>query len=83
MSLAVIDKLNQDPSPTRVLGSMDVTALYPSLDAERDSKLCGSLVRKHLDKIQGVNWQETPRYLALTHTPGELEELYLTDVCHS
>ena len=44
--LSAINMLNLDPSPSRVIGSMDVTALYPSLDAGEDSIVEGKLIGK-------------------------------------
>ena len=83
--LAAIDSANTNATTNNnwILGSMDVAALYPSLEAEEDSVVVGKLVSKYCDKVQGVVWPEVSRYLVLTHTPAELKSLGLTGVCHT
>ena len=79
--LSAIDSANAAPRDDWVLGSMDVSALYPSLNPREDSVLVGRLAEKHSDLVEGVVWPEVARYLTLTHTEQELKDEGLTDVC--
>ena len=45
-------------------GSLDVRALYPSLDQERAAESVAMFVRRSKVKIEGVDWRETQVFLA-------------------
>ena len=66
-----------------VLGSMDVAALYPSLDSKEDAHTAGQLVRKHSCLMTSFCWLEGARFLALSLKPAEIQQLGLQHVVHT
>ena len=74
--LAKIDPVNQNwqetgsvPNPEDVtVASLDAEALYPSLDVQQCSKLCGQLIRDSQMSISGVDYKWAGLYVALNCT---------------
>ena len=64
-----------------VLGSMDVAALYPSLDIDHTTEIVCQQFMESDTKITGVNYVEVILYIALNKTKEEIEELGLTEKC--
>ena len=69
-----------DSRPDIIIGSMDVEALYPSLDKDKDPKLAGDMITRHAHLFASFNWVEGSRFLALTLTPDQISHLGLTEV---
>ena len=87
--IAAIDEFNnrvrprQHPSESLALGSMDCIALYPSCKIQESAVVVQALVTKYADSfLDNINWEEASRYIALTHTPGQINALGLKDVVH-
>ena len=66
-----------------VLGSMEVAALYPSLDSKEDAHTAGQLVKKHSCLRTSFCWLEGARFLALSLKPAEIQQLGLQHVVHT
>ena len=66
-----------------ILGSMDVAALYPSLDKDQDTKEAGDMVARHAHLFTSFNWVEGARFLALALLPDQIKHLGLTPVVHT
>ena len=58
-------------------GSLDVKALYPSLDIEQTSKICGDRVKTSPLVFEGVNLKWALKYVALGLKDGEREQRHL------
>ena len=73
--LSAVDKsveeiLSKNYEPGDIfIGSLDVSALYPSLDIEQTAKICGERFAKSGVKLPGVDWYWISIYVALTHPP--------------
>ena len=63
-----------------VVGSADVKALYPSLDAVTTAKICGDLVARSGVKVKGFKPEDAALYIAATHTQEEIDEAGLTNL---
>ena len=61
-----------------VVGSLDVQALYPSLDQEQAAEAVSRFVLRSKTKITGVNWRLSQVFLASNLTPGEIKQEGLT-----
>ena len=81
--LAELERVNEsgelDDSCT--LGSLDVKALYPSLDVTFTSKIVGEMFYKSGVNIASVNHKELGLYLALNRTPAQLRGKGLLNFC--
>ena len=64
-----------------VIGSLDVKALYPSLDVPFVSRVVADMFLSSNVSVPCVNTKELGLYLALNRTPSELRDLGLTDFC--
>ena len=60
--------------------SMDVKALYPSLDIKIVAATVGQMYQTSELEVKGVVWKEACKYLALVLRPEEIEEIGLQDV---
>ena len=81
--IASIDMFNRENTDNNMLIiSMDVKALYPSLDVKEVSKTVAEIYRESKFEIQGVDYEEACRYLALLLSPTEIDHLGLTQVVH-
>ena len=54
------------------VGSLDVKALYPSLEIEKTSKICAERVRNSGLKVDGIDWIWATKYIALNWTRQEV-----------
>ena len=54
------------------LGSLDPTALYPSLDDKRVAKLCGEFVRVSSLIFEGIDWKWAFIYVAMNSKPWQV-----------
>ena len=80
--LAEIRNLNQRGFENdTVIGSLDVKALYPSLDVEFAAEIVAKKFRESQYEIEGVNYNEEGLYLALSKTEKELDKLRLLEYC--
>ena len=69
-----IDQLNEEWEKQGIkwgkgelfVGSLDATALYPSLDVRQCSKLCGEMLRESPLKVEGIDYTWAAMYVALT-----------------
>ena len=64
-----------------VLGSLDVKALYPSLDVAFVSKVVAEMFLSSQVTVPSLNTKELGLYLALNRSPGQLRDLGLADYC--
>jgi hypothetical protein len=87
--IAAMDEFNycvrprQQSSEALMIGSMDCIALYPSCKIVESAVVVQALVTKYADSfLDNVNWEEASRYLASTHTPGQINTFGLKDVVH-
>ena len=64
-----------------VIGSLDVKALYPSLDVPYVSRVVADMFLSSNVSVPSVNTKELGLYLALNRTPKELRDLGLADFC--
>ena len=81
--LAEVDRINEEGriDNTFIVGSMDVEALYPSLDIEFTvDKVCELLYESSV-KIEGIDYKELGLYLSLTKTDDELREMGIQAGC--
>ena len=79
---AEISRVNElNGSTPLIVGSMDVAALYPSLDIEFTiDKVCEVLSKSDLE-IDGVDYEEVGLYLALNLTNEQINRSGLAGVC--
>ena len=80
--LAEVDVVNAEGiDNTFIVGSMDVEALYPSLDiAFTVEKVCEVLHDSKVN-IEGVDYKDLGLYLSLVKTDEELQTLGIHNVC--
>ena len=69
-----------DDRKNLIIGSMDVKALYPSIDLVQACQDVELLVEKYGDRIEGAAYGEAARYLALVLTEKEVLDEGLSDV---
>ena len=62
------------------IGSLDVEALYPSLEINQCSKLCGEMVSESGLKFEGVDWVWVAKYVALCWTREEVNRRELGEL---
>ena len=80
--LSELDRVNEKGvRSTYIVGSMDVEALYPSLDIDFTVEKVGELLYESDVCIKGIDYQELGLYLSLTKTDGELRQLELNSTC--
>ena len=80
--LAEVDKLNESRIDNMdIVGSMDVEALYPSLDIDFTiEKVCQLLLDSMVD-IEGIDYKELGLYLSLVKTNEELQQMGVHAAC--
>ena len=80
--LAEVEKLNREGiDASDIIGSMDVEALYPSLDIDFTiEKVCEVLLNSSVE-YEGINYKELGLYLSLVKTDEELQQMGLHMVC--
>ena len=80
--LAEVEKLNLlGINESDIVGSMDVEALYPSLDIDFTiEKVCEQIMNSTIE-FEGLNYKELSLYLSLVRTEEELQQMELDDVC--
>ena len=59
---------NQEPP---LLIDADAKALFPSLDHHQSAEVVRKEILRTNYHVEGTNWQEMARYLAMTSSPGE------------
>ena len=76
--LAKVEELNarirqgEIKSDDLMIGSLDVAALYPSIDTKQAAKICRDKVRESTLDIQGVDYRQAMIYLKLTIKPVDI-----------
>ena len=81
--IANINHFNSTNTNTNMtIISMDVKALYPSLDVKEVAKTVADIYIQSKLEIQGIEWEEACKYLALLLTPTEIDDLGLKEVVH-
>ena len=63
-----------------IVGSMDVKSLYPSLLAIPSTKIITEVFMESDIAIEGINWVETGKYLAINLSKDEINQLGLKEV---
>ena len=71
---------SQTAKENLVVGSMDVKALYPSINIEEACEAVQELVEKYCDRVEGAVSEEAARYLALVLTEQEQKDHGLHEV---
>ena len=75
--MAAIQKVNNRPDNDElIIGSADVSALYPSLDIEKTDKFHDSNI-----EIRGTDNEELGLYLAINLNNTELKDLGINHLC--
>ena len=64
-----------------IIGSMDVKALYPSIDIDFAVEKCVEMINKSEVKFEKVNTEELGLYLSLTMSVEERRKLGIEDFC--
>ena len=64
-----------------IIGSMDVKALYPSIDIDFAVEKCKELIFESQAEFKNVDTEELGLYLALCSEEGEIEREGLADFC--
>ena len=72
--LSAIDFENQSANKpqNQVMVSLDVIALYPSLESEETSNICALMVTKSGLCLEAIDWEEAALYVTLTGHTGDL-----------
>ena len=72
--LSAIDKCNQNyrKAHNQVMISLDVVALYPSLEAEETAEICASMVVSSGLWFDAIDWEEAALYVVLTEGSGSV-----------
>ena len=65
----------KDDVPELFLGSMDVKSLYPSLQAIPTAEIVTKVFTEVDLKIEGVDWAEAGKYLAINLSQKEIKDL--------
>ena len=80
--IAQIEEANTNALPKDVIiGSLDVKALYPSLDLSFTIEKVCTMFRESEVVFEGVDYEEVGLYISLHKNLEELKELGLEDVC--
>ena len=61
-------------SRNTMVGSLDVKALYPSLDQDAAAEVVAQLVYESEVRFNGINWRCVQTFLASNHTEEELKQ---------
>ena len=64
-----------------IIGSLDVKALFPSLDIDHTIEIVGQEFENSKTEIEEINFKEVVLYIALNKTQEEIDEMGLTDKC--
>ena len=73
---AAMERTNtENDAPELFLGSMDVKSLYPSLQAQTTAEIVSEISKEVDIKIEGVNWAEAGKYLAINLSQKEIKDL--------
>ena len=79
--IAAMEELNKkDGISELIIGSMDVKALYPSLEMKPTIDIIQKVFEEVDIKIEGVDWAEAGKYLAITLSEKEINELNIGDL---
>ena len=81
--LAEVERLNREGGldDQDIIGSMDVEALYPSIDIDFTiDKVCELLLNSNVE-FEGINYKELGLYLSLVKTDEDLQRMGLHTVC--
>ena len=81
--LASIQKANEDHElgEDAIIGSLDVKALYPSLDIDFAVEVVSTEFYNSEVKIENIDYEELGLYLALNYNKNELDSKSLGKVC--
>ena len=63
-----------------MVGSLDVEALYPSINVKRAGEICRDKVNESKLKMEGIDYRWGLVYIALTATPAEKVDLGLQGI---
>jgi hypothetical protein len=75
------DENNEIDNEIRIaVGSMDVSALYPSISIERAAKITEELIMSSVLELS-LNVDELSTHIVSTHTQEEIDKKGLSDVC--
>ena len=81
--LAAIKKVNTElkENDKKVIGSMDVKALYPSLDISFTTEIvCEEFFRSGI-KIDNINYEEMGLYIRLNKSEEYIKERKINEIC--
>ena len=79
--IAAMEELNtKDDIPELIIGSMDAKSLYPSLKAKPTTDIVTQVFSEVDLKIEGVDWNEAGKYLALNLSQKDINDLNIGDL---
>ena len=82
--MADIQQANEKGLPEdTIVGSLDVKALYPSLDIDLTARIVAKCYKEHAYEVINVDHNELGLYLAINLTIEELNTKGLTPFCHT
>ena len=82
--IASIQQANEKGLPTdTVVGSLDVKALYPSIDVELSARVVANTYVEHSYEIVNVNYNELSLYLAINMSVESLSNKGIAKFCHT
>ena len=82
--LANIEEINNNRSERRgeiVVGSLDVKALYPSLDVDHAAEIVEKVLVESDLEFDGINNKELGLYLSLNYNEEELDTMNIKEYC--
>ena len=79
--LSRVSKCNESDVSDCIVGSMDVEALYPSIDIDFDVDRCIELLRESGIKFTNVDFDELGLFLVFNDTESNLEQSNLLRYC--
>jgi len=83
--IEAIEKVNKEAANNKdiIVGSLDVKALFPSLEAERTAAIVRKTVEESEIEIENVDEDELAKYIAINATVVEIEQSGLRDYIHT
>ena len=72
--------INQNTNSKYIIGSLDVKALYPSLEINTTTELISEAILRSDIHFSGINWRNACLYLALTLSEEEKEHPSIKDI---
>ena len=83
--LEAIEKLNEDAKNNKdiIIGSLDVKALFPSLEVNRSAEIVRRMIATSNVDIENVDYEELAKYVAINVTSVEIQHSGMQDLIHT